>query len=72
MVDGDDEDGDNGDYIVDIDDDDADVDSYVVDNDDGDDDDCSGEQRYIALGRTENKKRERGVKSHRVGWNFLN
>ena len=43
VVDGDDEDGDNGDYIVDIDDDDADVDSYVVDNDDGDDDDCSGE-----------------------------
>ena len=31
MVDGDNEDGDNGDYIVDIDDDDADVDSYVVD-----------------------------------------
>ena len=42
MVDGDDEDGDNGDYIVDIDDDDADVDSYVVDNVDGDDDDCNG------------------------------
>ena len=39
----DDQDGDNGDYIVDIDDDDADVDSYVVDNDDGDDDDFSGE-----------------------------
>ena len=49
MVDGDDEDGDNVDYIVDIDDDDADVDSCVVDNDDGDDDDCSGEQCSLSI-----------------------